>query len=299
MATRAILIPRIAQVVKSLRRIRCRSLTITMTFQAEQPDVAANEHAGIDRTVRDMTGKAPIRSQRDVLENEGTFFIRVTAKTKGIPTAERLHALRDIERGMLLVTVMAVHASFGNLMMKRAGEFSSNLAMAIETEARRLVAKDIRMRYLLVGIVTIVAGDGINFVLVLMEAACSRPLLLVAGNTHLRHVSCGGFSRIEDVSLSTGLDVSSPRAMTHLAAFNRRNVPWAANGSEMSRPRKPSVKLRMTRATGLRAHKIGCLVWLLCLLIISYRPISDESIRVGRDRARRFCRDRAFSKSIG
>lgn len=81
MATRAILIPRTAQVVKPLRRIRCRSLTITMTFQAKQPDVAANEHAGIDRTVRDMTGKAPIRSQRDVLENEGTFFIRVTAKT--------------------------------------------------------------------------------------------------------------------------------------------------------------------------------------------------------------------------
>lgn len=155
------------------------------------------------------------------------------------------------------------------------------------------------MRYLLVGIVTIVAGDGINFVLVLMEAACSRPLLLVAGNAHFRDISCGGFGRIEDVSLSTGLDVSSPRAVTHLAAFNRRNVPWAANGGEMSRPGKPGVKLRMTRATGLRAYKIGRLVWRLCLLFISDRLISDESIRVSRDRARWFCRDRASSKGIG
>lgn len=299
MAARAVLIPRAAQIVKPLRRIRRRSLAITVTFQAKQPDVAANEHAGIDRTVRDVTGEAPIRSQRDVLEDEGALLIRMTAETKGIPAAERLHALRDIERGMLLVTVAAVHPSFGNLVVKRAGEFRSNLAVAIEAEARRLVTKDIRMRYLLVGIVTIVAGDGINFVLVLMEAACPRPLLLVAGNTHLCDFSCRGFCRIEDMSLSPGLDVLSARAMTHLATFDRRNVPWATYGRKMSRPREPGVKLRVTRATGLCPHKIGCLGRLLRLLLVSRYLVPAVRIRVSRDHARRSCRDRASHKSIG
>lgn len=298
MATGAIPIARACQIVEPLRGIRRRSLTIPVTLQAKQADVASHQHAGINRAVRDMTGQAPIRPQGDVFKNERTLLICVTTKAKGISPTKRIHALRDIERRVLFVTVTAVHAPFGNFMVERASELSANLPMALEAETRRLLTKNIRMRHLLMRIVAIVAGDGVNLVLVLMETADSRSLLLMTGDAHLGDLSCRGFGRIEDMSLTAGLNMLSAWAMTHLTAFNRRKVLCAVNGSEMRRPRKPGVKLRMTCATGLCADKIGGLHRLLCLLLLSYRLASDKNIQSGRDRAQRLSRNRTSGKSI-
>jgi hypothetical protein len=268
MAARAILIARAGQVMKALRRVCGCSLAVPVTLQAQQAYLAAHKQTRIVRPVRKMTGQAPIRPQTDVFKNEGPLFIRVTTQAESIPAAESLYALRDVERGMLLMTVMTVHAPFGDFVVKGSGKLGPNLSMAFEAEAGRPSSQNVGIGRFLMWIVTIVAGDGFHPVLILVKAALSRSFLLMAGHTHLGSFPCRHFRGIEDVTLAARLNVLPARAVTHLAAFDRRNIVRTADGGEMSCSGKPGVILRVTGTTCLRSDKIfssrrGSSLWFL------------------------------------
>jgi hypothetical protein len=104
--------------------------------------------------------------------------------------------------------------------------------------------------------VAIVAGDRVNAVLVLVKSARPGAFLLMARRTHRDDLASRRFRRVENVALAVGLDVLTTRAVTHLAAFDRRHILRALDSGKVGRAREIIIKLRVTGSTSIRADKI-------------------------------------------
>lgn len=121
-----------------VRRINVRrsALPATMTFLTQEPHLAADQHAVIDRPVRHMAGQAfiveqPTLSDLDVLEDERPLLVGMTPQTHGAQPADRFHRLREIDRSVLLVAIAALHAPFRHLVMIGLAELGANFAMTV------------------------------------------------------------------------------------------------------------------------------------------------------------------------
>ncbi len=108
---------------------------------------------------------------------------------------------------------------------------------------------------LLMWVVTIVTGDDLDVVLVLVEAAFPDPFLLVAPGAHSDDLTCRSFPGIEDESLTAGLYVLTTGTMTHLTPFVRRCVFRTVDGGEVCRPGVPGVLIGMAGAASRRADE--------------------------------------------
>jgi hypothetical protein len=237
-----------------------------MTLLAEREHLAADQHPVIDRPVWNVTGQTLVLSEWDVLEHKRSLFIRVTSQADRIASPQRLHCLGDIERSMLLMAVAAVHASFRHFVMKWSGELGANFTVTVVTQSGRVAPEDVLVRHLLMRIVTVIAGDDINVVLILVKPALADALLLVALGAHSDHFARRGFAGVEDVTFATGLHVLTPWAVAHLAPLLGREILWTLDRGKVRRAREPSVLPGMTRPAGSRPNVILSARWLLLVL---------------------------------
>jgi hypothetical protein len=236
-----------------------------MTFLAEQPHLAPDQHPIINRPVGYMASQTFILeestfAQLHMLEDERSLFVRMTPQTYSAQPARDLDGLGAIDRAMLLVAIATLHAAFRHLVMEGPSKLSADLAVAVKAQCWWFGSEDVFVRDLLMRVVAIIARDDIDVVLILVESTFANSLLLVTLRTHGDNLARRGFARIEDVDWTAArLDVLTPWTVTHLAALNRWNVLRALNRSKVRRPRVPGVLIRMTHLASVRPNVITSL----------------------------------------
>ncbi len=160
-----------------------------MAFLAKHSDLATDQQSVVDRAVGRVTTDTLVLeetalSELDVLKDERPLLIRVAAQADGVLSPGDLYRLRPVERAMLLMAVATIHAPFRHLVMKGPGKLRADFPMTIKAQRRRFLSENVFVRHLLMRIVTIVAGNDIDIMLVLVKVAPADAFLLVAFGTH-------------------------------------------------------------------------------------------------------------------
>jgi len=111
-----------SQIVKRRRHdardLDRRRRKVGMALQTDEADVGADQHPGISRAMRFVTGLAAFKAHRRMFERKWTPFVTVAAKTARLVGGEGLlHGGPDA--AMRIVAIHTAHGAFREFVMKR------------------------------------------------------------------------------------------------------------------------------------------------------------------------------------
>lgn len=130
---RAIGVLRIQVVLWTCGLFRADTMGHAVTRQTELGYAARNQQARVRRTMRRMTGDAPIRLDRSMFVNEGALLVCVTLNASRVD-ARRQSRLLEFKATVRIVAIAALHRSFQHFVMERQIELV--LGFTVTTEAK-------------------------------------------------------------------------------------------------------------------------------------------------------------------
>ena len=109
--SRATPVLRIQIVRGTSRLIRADTMVHAVTSQTKMIDCTELQHPGISRTMRHVTGNAPVRLHRSMFEREWTLFVRMTLDACRV-CADSQARLLQLETTVWIVAIGAAHGAF-------------------------------------------------------------------------------------------------------------------------------------------------------------------------------------------
>ena len=133
--SRATRVLRILIVSWTSRLVCSNTMVHAVTRQTEVVYGTELQHSRIGRTMRDVTGNAPVRLHRRMFERKWTLLIGVTLDARGVG-ANGETSLSQLETAVRIVAIAASHGAFEHLVMGRHRELMFDFAVTAQTKLR-------------------------------------------------------------------------------------------------------------------------------------------------------------------
>ena len=124
---------RVLVVRRASRLVRSHAVVHAMTRQAQMIHLAELQHARVSRSMRYVTGHAPVRLHRSMFEREWPLLVCVTLDARGV-SAYRQPRLLQLETTVRIVAVAAFHRPFEHLVMLRHRELVFDFTVTVQAK---------------------------------------------------------------------------------------------------------------------------------------------------------------------
>ena len=147
---------RVLVVRRASRLVRSDAVIHAMTRQAQMIHLAELQHARVSRSMRYVTGHAPVRLHRRMFERKWPLLVCVTLDACGV-RADCEPRLLQLETAVRIVAIAAFHRAFQHFVMEWQIKLVFRFAVTTQAKLRFAVPEQFQIRE--TGLLCVGTGD--------------------------------------------------------------------------------------------------------------------------------------------